>query len=159
MKLRHKIAASIAALAVAYGIGSVDEGAQAPNNLPTPLVVEKTAATKPTPLPAKTEYIVVKVPSGDLPTRPCSAEGGRDCYWDGGKQLNGKSPSYWVDRNGQVVYLNGKWNDTAKRKTWEAAQRKAGRENWGTIEGHRYCYAEVGDTSYITCWDGFKTTS
>ncbi|QPB09976.1 hypothetical protein CPT_Sitrop_062 [Streptomyces phage Sitrop] len=157
MKTSHKILTVLAFGAVAFGAGTHNAQTAA---APAPSVkVETVATAKPTPLPAVTKYIQVKVPSGDLPTRPCSAEGGRDCYWDGGKELNGKAPSYWVDRNGQVVYLNGKWNDTAKRKTWESAQIKAGRESWGTIEGHRFCYAKVGDTSYITCWDGYKTTS
>ncbi|WJN63398.1 hypothetical protein [Streptomyces phage phiScoe55] len=157
MKLRHKVAATFALLVVGYGIGAQDT--EPAESKPVKVETVATTAAKPTPLPAKPEYIIVKVPSGDLPTRPCSAEGGRDCFWDGGKQLDGKSPSYWVDRNGQVVYLNGKWNDTAKRKTWEAAQKKAGREDWGTIDGHRFCYAKIGDTSYVTCWDGYKTTS
>ncbi|QMP84612.1 hypothetical protein KGG93_gp74 [Streptomyces phage Endor2] len=157
MKLRHKIAAVAAILVVGYGIGHTD--AETPDAVKVETVATVAPKPKPVTLPAKPEYIIVKVPTGDLPTAKCSAEGGRNCFWDGGKELNGQSPSYWVDRNGQVVYLNGKWNDTAKRKTWEAAQKKAGREDWGTIEGHRFCYAKVGDTSYITCWDGYKTTS
>uniref|UniRef100_A0AAU7H0D3 Uncharacterized protein n=1 Tax=Streptomyces phage Kamino TaxID=3158857 RepID=A0AAU7H0D3_9CAUD len=157
MKTRTKILSVLAFGALAFGAGTHNaQTAAAPS---APVKVETVATVKPTPLPAVTKYIEVKVPTGDLPTRPCSDEGGRSCYWDGGKELNGKSPSYWVDRNGVVTYLNPKWNDTVKRLNWEAGQRKAGHEKWGTIEGHRDCWAKVGDTSYIYCWDGYKTSS
>ncbi|WJN63165.1 hypothetical protein [Streptomyces phage phiScoe44] len=157
MKTRTKILSVLAFGALAFGAGTHNAQTAA---APAPAVkVETVASAKPTPLPAVTKYIEVKVPTGELPTNPCSDEGGRNCYWDGGKELNGKSPSYWVDRNGVVTYLNPKWNDTVKRLTWEAGQRKAGHEKWGTVEGHRDCWAKIGDTSYVYCWDGYRTTS
>jgi hypothetical protein len=159
MKLRHKIAAVFTLVAFGYGLGSghLDLNVEAKGK--APVEVQTVASAKPVTLPAKVEYIEVKVPTGNLPTTPCSDEGGRNCYWDGGKELNGKAPSYWVDRNGVVTYLNPKWNDTVKRLTWEAGQRKANHEKWGTVDGHRDCWAKVGNTSYVYCWDGYKTSS
>ncbi|MGV9312611.1 hypothetical protein ACWDR0_10490 [Streptomyces sp. NPDC003691] len=34
-----------------------------------------------------------------------------------------------------------------------------GRVPWGEYDGHHDCWALVGDTTHITCRDGFKTTS
>jgi hypothetical protein len=144
---RGKITTAFLIAAVAFGIGrtqSFEAGAH-----PEPVKVE-TVASK-TTLPAP---IAVKVPIPDLPTKPCSDDGGRSCYWDVKNQ-----PAYWVDRNDRVTYLQPKLNDQTKRRLWEAGQRKAGAEDWGTIDGHRFCWAHVGDTSYIKCWDGYKTTS
>ncbi|WJN62602.1 hypothetical protein [Streptomyces phage phiScoe1] len=95
-----------------------------------------------------------------LPTRPCADDrDDRDCYWDGGKAEGGKQYSYYVDRAGEVVYLDPKLNDPVKRKAWAKLNKDAHREYWGTVWGHRLCYAKVGDTSYIYCFDGFRETS
>jgi hypothetical protein len=98
------------------------------------------------------------VPS--LPTRPCQDDfDDRNCFWDAGKRGNGKGYSYWVDRAGNVTYLDPKLNSPAKRKAWETANKAAKRTYWGTVWGHRLCWAKVGDTSYIYCFDGFRETS
>ncbi|MDX3525102.1 hypothetical protein P1P75_01215 [Streptomyces sp. ID05-39B] len=111
---------------------------------------------KPTVLPAK----VTQAPALRLPTRPCADDSDDvNCYWDAAKRGNGKGYSYYVDRAGNVTYLNPKLNDPAKRKAWKAANEKAKREYWGTVWGHRLCWAKVGDTSYVFCFDGFKETS
>jgi hypothetical protein len=112
---------------------------------------------KPVTLPAQVRY----VPVFHLPTRPCSEDNTviRDCYWDGGKQGNGKAYSYYIDRGGRVIYLNPKLNDQAARLKFNQAQHDAGKEHWGTYDGHQFCWAKVGDTSYITCFDGYKTTT
>jgi hypothetical protein len=112
---------------------------------------------KPVTLPATVKY----VPVFHLPTRPCSEDNTvvRNCYWDGGKRGNGRSASYYIDRAGLVTYLNPKLNDQAARLKFNAAQSKAGKEHWGTYDGHQFCWAKVGDTSYVTCFDGYKTTT
>lgn len=58
-----------------------------------------------------------------------------------------------------MTYLNPKLNDRAKRATWKKKNKAAGREFWGTYDGHQLCYAKVGDTSYVYCFDGYKTTT
>lgn len=97
----------------------------------------------------------------ELPTRPCTEDDAvsRNCYWDAAKMGNGKGYSYFVDRAGEVFYLNPKLNNKTARLKFNAAQKKAGKELWGTVDGHRFCWAKVGDTSYVTCFDGYKTTS
>lgn len=30
---------------------------------------------------------------------------------------------------------------------------------WGTVDGHRQCWAYVADTSYVACPDGYTTSS
>lgn len=111
---------------------------------------------KPVKLPVKVTY----VPVFHIPTRPCADDfDDRNCYWDAGKRGNGKGYSYYVDRVGSVTYLDPKLNDPAKRKAWKDTNKRAGREYWGTVWGHRLCYAKVGDTSYIYCFDGFRETS
>ncbi|WJN63246.1 hypothetical protein [Streptomyces phage phiScoe45] len=151
MKLRHKILAVTTLLAVGYGLGSGNLTVESKNDKPA--VTVQTVASTPKPEP-----IAIKVPVPDLPTKECTPDGGRGCWWDGG-ELKGKQPGYWVDRNGVVTYLNPKLNDTTKRRLWEAKQRKKDAESWGTVDGHRFCWAVIGDTSYVTCWDGYKTTS
>ncbi|AUG87254.1 hypothetical protein KGG77_gp14 [Streptomyces phage Omar] len=96
-----------------------------------------------------------------LPTRPCSEDNTvvRDCYWDAAQRGNGKGYSYYITRSGSVVYLNPKLNDETARLKFNQAQAKAGKEHWGTVDGHQFCWAKVGDTSYITCFDGYKTTT
>ncbi|MEU0674499.1 hypothetical protein ABZ330_16690 [Streptomyces sp. NPDC006172] len=96
-----------------------------------------------------------------LPTRPCTEDDSvdRNCYWDAAKRGNGKGYSYVVDVRGNVIYLNPRLNDEAARLKFNNAQFKAGKEWWGTVDGHRFCWAKVGDTSYVTCFDGYKTTS
>ncbi|WP_329289514.1 hypothetical protein [Streptomyces pseudovenezuelae] len=110
---------------------------------------------KPVTLPAQVKY----VPALRLPTRPCSEDNTvvRNCYWDAGKRGNGYS--YYIDRSGNVVYLNPKLNDQAARLKFNSAQAKAGKELWGTVDGHQFCWAKVGDTSYVYCFDGYKTTT
>ncbi|APC43311.1 hypothetical protein Joe_71 [Streptomyces phage Joe] len=130
---------------VAFGFGAQQNQADA--KPADTVAVETVSAAKPEP-------IAIKVPIPDLPTKPCSDDGGRSCYWDVKNQ-----PAYWVDRNDRVTYLQPKLNDQTKRRLWEAGQRKAGAEDWGTVDGHRFCWAHVGNTSYIKCWDGYKTTS
>ncbi|WJN62690.1 hypothetical protein [Streptomyces phage phiScoe10] len=147
MTRKGKIVSAFLIAAVGFGIGQTQRPAEAQ---PT-VKVEPVAAAKPEP-------IAVKVPVPELPTKECTPDGGRDCWWEGG-ELKGKQPSYWVDRNGRVTYLQPKLNDQTKRRLWEAKQRKAGAEDWGTIDGHRFCWAVIGDTSYVTCWDGYKTSS
>lgn len=95
-----------------------------------------------------------------LPTRPCRDDSDdRNCFWDAGKRGNGKGYSYWVDRAGNVKYLDPRLNSPAKRKAWTALNKKAKRTYWGTVWGHRLCWAKVGDTSYIYCFDGHRETS
>ncbi|MEU0344212.1 hypothetical protein ABZ092_36025 [Streptomyces bobili] len=95
-----------------------------------------------------------------LPTRPCADDSDdRNCYWDAAKRGNGKGYSYIVDRAGNVTYLNPKLNDKKKRAAWKRTNQAAKREYWGTVWGHRLCYAKVGNTSYIYCFDGFRETS
>ncbi|MEU5446910.1 hypothetical protein [Streptomyces californicus] len=96
-----------------------------------------------------------------LPTRPCSDDNTitRSCYWDAAKMGNGKGYSYVVDAQGNVIYLNPKLNKQDARLKFNNIQSRAGKEHWGTVDGHRFCWAKVGDTSYIQCFDGYKTTS
>lgn len=100
-------------------------------------------------------------PLPKLPTRPCSDDNTitHSCYWDAAKMGNGKGYSYIVDARGNVIYLNPKLNKQDARLKFNATQSRAGKEHWGTVDGHRFCWAKVGDTSYIQCFDGYKTTS
>ncbi|MGW0705110.1 hypothetical protein ACWD4G_03885 [Streptomyces sp. NPDC002643] len=43
--------------------------------------------------------------------------------------------------------------------TFRERMKAEGRVFWGVIDGHRDCWALIGDTSYVTCRDGYKTTS
>ncbi|MFI1655642.1 hypothetical protein ACH4ZU_12145 [Streptomyces sp. NPDC020472] len=43
--------------------------------------------------------------------------------------------------------------------TFRERMKAEGRVFWGVIDGHRDCWAQIGDTSYVTCRDGYKTTS
>ncbi|MFG2923913.1 hypothetical protein ACGFYA_20720 [Streptomyces sp. NPDC048305] len=107
-------------------------------------------------LPTVTKY----VPVFHVPTRPCADDfDDRNCYWDAAKRGNGKGYSYYVDRTGNVTYLNPKLNDKVKRQAWKRTNQAAKREYWGTVWGHRLCYAKVGNTSYIYCFDGYRETS
>ncbi|QEQ94104.1 hypothetical protein SEA_SAFTANT_72 [Streptomyces phage Saftant] len=146
MKLSHKILAATTLVAVGWGLGNGKVEVNAAPDKPV-VSVENVSSAKPEP-------IAIKVPVPDLPTKPCSDDGGRNCYWDVKNQ-----PAYWVDRNDRVTYLQPKLNDSTKRRLWEAGQKKKGAESWGTVDGHRFCWARIGDTSYVTCWDGYKTTS
>ncbi|MFE9925177.1 hypothetical protein ACFYQA_27465 [Streptomyces sp. NPDC005774] len=111
---------------------------------------------KPTAKASKTQY----VPTPVLPTRPCRDDSDdRNCYWDAAKRGNGKGYSYWVDRAGNVKYLDPKLNSPAKRKAWKQENQKLKREYWGTVWGHRLCWAKVGNTTYIYCFDGHRETT
>jgi hypothetical protein len=138
MKLTAKIA-TVVALATGFLLGS------ATTTSPRDEVqVESVAATSP----------------ASLPTRPCADDSDdKNCYWDAAKRGNGKGYSYYVDRSGKVTYLNPKLNDPAKREAWVKTNKAAHREYWGTVWGHRLCWAKVGDTSYIHCFDGHRETS
>lgn len=118
-------------------------------------------AAKPSPKPVAVPVAVKYVPVFHVPTRPCSDDDAntRNCYWDAAKRGNGKGYSYYVDRTGNVNYLNPKLNDRAKRDAWKRKNKAAHREYWGTYDGHQLCYATVGDTSYVYCFDGYKTTT
>ncbi|MFF3015847.1 hypothetical protein [Streptomyces sp. NPDC057939] len=100
-------------------------------------------------------------PLPKLPTKACKDDDSSsvNCYWDAAKRGNGKGYSYYVTAKGQVVYLNPKLNDEAARTKFARAKKAAGWENWGEVFGHRLCWAKVGDTSYIQCFDGFRETS
>jgi hypothetical protein len=111
---------------------------------------------KPVTLPAKVKY----VPVFHIPSKPCAEDGdSTNCYWDAAKRGNGKGYSYYVDRAGNVTYLNPKLNNPADRQAWTKKNKAAHREYWGTVFGHRLCWARVGDTSYIYCFDGYRETS
>ncbi|MFE0964087.1 MULTISPECIES: hypothetical protein [Streptomyces] len=96
-----------------------------------------------------------------LPTRPCSLDNQvtRSCYYDAAKRGNGKGYSYTRDAYGKVTYLNPRLNNQAARAKWDAGKQAAGWEDWGTVDGHALCWAKVGDTSIVHCFDGYKTTS
>ncbi|MEU9057862.1 hypothetical protein AB0D13_02915 [Streptomyces sp. NPDC048430] len=118
----------------------------------------------PTSITAEPAEVVLASTSGPLlklPTKPCSDDNTitRSCYWDAAKRGNGKGYSYIVDARGNVIYLNPKLNNQAARVKFNDTQSRAGKEHWGTVDGHRFCWAKVGDTSYIQCFDGYKTTS
>jgi len=98
--------------------------------------------------------------SPTLPTRPCADDyDDRNCFWDAGRRGNRKGYSYWVDRKGNVIYLNPKLNNAKKRAAWKAKNRKLKREYWGTYWGHRLCWAKVGNTSRVYCFDGYTETT
>ncbi|KQX37012.1 hypothetical protein ASD97_09970 [Streptomyces sp. Root63] len=96
-----------------------------------------------------------------LPTKACKDDDSNsvNCYWDAAKRGNGKGHSYYVTAKGQVVYLNPKLNNEAARTKFARAKKAAGWDYWGEVGGHRLCWAKVGDTSYIQCFDGFRETS
>ncbi|MFD7976745.1 hypothetical protein [Streptomyces sp. NPDC059071] len=96
-----------------------------------------------------------------LPTKPCPEEDtdSTNCFWDAAQRGNGEGHSYWVDAHGKVTYLDPKLNVEAERVAWDYEKQKAGWEDWGTVFGHRLCWAKVGDTSYIECFDRFRETS
>ncbi|MFE7463078.1 hypothetical protein ACFU6R_03100 [Streptomyces sp. NPDC057499] len=100
------------------------------------------------------------VPS-PLPDRPCSEDNTitRSCYWDAAEMGNGEGRSYVIDDRGNVTYLDPELNSKDRRVAFNNEQAEAGKEHWGTYDGHKFCWAKVGDTSYITCFDGYKTTT
>jgi hypothetical protein len=142
----------IAVLAFAV-IGAIvhEQDAKAGESTPSAVPVVST------PMAARTPNIV-EVPIGTLPESPCTEDDTRDCYWDGGQRQVGKTYSYWIDRSGNVVYLDPKLNDTAGRLKWQNDKRKAGWEKWGAVDGHQFCYTLSGPTQLVDCWDGYRTT-
>ncbi|AWY07635.1 hypothetical protein SEA_YOSIF_71 [Streptomyces phage Yosif] len=106
-----------------------------------------------------TKTIIVKTPTAGLPKKPCALEDSVDCFWDAGRRGNGKGYSFWVDKNGRQHFLDPRKNDDRAYQKWSKAQAKAGKVYWGHVDGHWDCWAKEGDTSYIQCWDGYKTTS
>jgi hypothetical protein len=141
MKLTAKIA-TVVALATGFLLGS------ATSTSPRDAVQVESVAT------------AISYSPASLPTRPCADDSDdKNCYWDAAKRGNGKGYSYYVDRSGKVTYLNPKLNDPAKREAWVKANKAAHREYWGTVWGHRLCWAKVGDTSYVYCFDGHRETS
>ncbi|MFE4451452.1 hypothetical protein [Streptomyces sp. NPDC056796] len=140
MKLTAKIATAVA-LGAAFLLGAAVE-------TPEPALRTETVAS--------TYYATPK-----LPTKPCAEDGpsSKNCYWDAAKRGNGKGYSYVVDARGQVTYLNPKLNDKTARAKFAAAKKRAGWEFWGVVFGHQLCWAKVGDTSRIVCFDGFRETS
>jgi hypothetical protein len=141
MKLTAKIA-TVVALATGFLLGS------ATSTSPRDAVQVESVAT------------AISYSPASLPTRPCADDSDdKNCYWDAAKRGNGKGYSYYVDRSGKVTYLNPKLNDPAKREAWAKTNKAAHREYWGTVWGHRLCWAKVGDTSYIYCFDGHRETS
>lgn len=118
------------------------------------------ASDYPPAAPEPVAHATKWVPTPRIPTRPCADDSDdRNCFWDAGRRGNGKGYSYWVDRAGNVTYLDPKLNDPAKRKAWTVKNKKLKRTYWGTVWGHRLCWAKIGDTSYIYCFDGFRETS
>ncbi|USH44984.1 hypothetical protein SEA_GREENWEASEL_67 [Streptomyces phage GreenWeasel] len=92
-----------------------------------------------------------------LPTRECSLDSQivTSCYFD----PSGEAPAYIRDEYGKVLFLDPALNDWAERADWDAVKQAAGWEDWGTVDGHPLCWAKVGDTSYVECFDGYETTS
>ncbi|WTX63617.1 hypothetical protein OG923_12515 [Streptomyces halstedii] len=129
--------------------------------LATPLSEASKPATSVSAKPTEVVLASTAAPLPKLPTRPCSDDNTitHSCYWDAAKMGNGKGYSYIVDARGNVIYLNPKLNKQDARLKFNATQSRAGKEHWGTVDGHRFCWAKVGDTSYIQCFDGYKTTS
>jgi hypothetical protein len=141
---------TLATLAIGVAVGGITLGGVHAEAAPQPPKVIRVVVTKP---------IIVEVPTSRLPKKACGYEDDNDCFWDAGKRGNGKGYSFWVDKQGRVIYLDAKLRDKEKQLAWDNAQRKAGKENWHTVDGHRDCWAKIGDTSYVQCWDGYKTTS
>ncbi|NUV86615.1 hypothetical protein G6W61_10395 [Streptomyces sp. KAI-26] len=44
-------------------------------------------------------------------------------------------------------------------RTFDERMQDQGRQDWGDIDGHKDCWAHVGDTSYVLCRDGYRTSS
>ncbi|MFF7252423.1 hypothetical protein [Streptomyces microflavus] len=146
-----KIAVIIAvasSLVIAPLAGALAESPKPPTSITTTGRAEVALASTAAPLPK-------------LPTKACKDDDSNsvNCYWDAAKRGNGKGYSYYVTAKGQVVYLNPKLNNEAARTKFARAKKSAGWENWGEVFGHRLCWAKVGDTSYIQCFDGFRETS
>ncbi|MFF8845523.1 hypothetical protein ACF08N_22845 [Streptomyces sp. NPDC015127] len=152
MKTSTKVLLFILALGLLGGLANRNEAEASPS--PKPLPISAKVKVK---LPA-----AVKVaPPSKLPTRPCAEDDStsRDCFWDAARRGNGKGYSYWVDAQGRVTYLDPKLNDEIKRRLFALGKQAAGWEYWGVVWGHQLCYAKVGDTSLIQCFDGFRETS
>ncbi|QFG10734.1 hypothetical protein SEA_ANIMUS_66 [Streptomyces phage Animus] len=153
MKLTAKILAFVVALGVLGGLANRNEAEAAPSPKPLPI----SSKVKFSKLPPA----VYVAPFGKLPTRPCTEDDttSRNCFWDAARQGNGKGYSYWVDAKGRLTYLDPKLNNETKRKLFALGKQAAGWEHWGVVWGHQLCYAKVGDTSLIHCYDGFRETS
>lgn len=87
-----------------------------------------------------------------IPTTPCKFEDSTNCFWDAGTQGNGHGHSFWTDRDGHVSYLDPRFG-------FAVAMRDSGWRFWGVYDGHHLCFAKVGDTMLIRCYDGYRTTS
>ncbi|MGW1040013.1 hypothetical protein [Streptomyces sp. NPDC002547] len=152
MKTSHKV--------ILFVLGSVLAGAAVSNAQasPTTSAPAVQVATQPT---AKPKPEVKYVPVFRLPTKPCSEDEqkSRDCFWDAAKRGNREGFSYWVDKSGHVTYLNPRLNNEQNRVEFRDRKRAVGWQFWGNVFGHQLCYAKVGDTTYIECFDGFKETS
>ncbi|MFF3249705.1 hypothetical protein ACFYWP_01525 [Actinacidiphila glaucinigra] len=153
MKTSTKVILALLAAPVIFGGVVANAPAKAEPSAPVSKVVTLPDTTQ----APKTKY----VPVFRLPTKPCSEDEqtSRDCYWDAAKRGNGKGFSYWVDKSGHVTYLNPRLNNERNRAEFANRKRAAGWQFWGNVWGHQLCYAKVGDTSYIECFDGFKETS
>ncbi|AFU62045.1 hypothetical protein phiHau3_67 [Streptomyces phage phiHau3] len=139
---------------IALGAGLV-LGAATPISEPAPVAQSFTLADP------QISYVGASWVPPKLPTRACSLDNQvtRSCYYDAAKRGNGKGYSYTRDAHGKVTYLNPKLNNQAARAKWDAGKQAAGWEDWGTVDGHALCWAKVGDTSRVACFDGYRTTS
>lgn len=146
MSIRQKTTKIVLAVLAVALIGSAVDNrqAQAKPQVPRSIPAASWSATTP-----------------KLPTRPCPDDDteSRNCYWDAAKRGNGKGYSYYVDARNKVTYLNPKLNNQAARNAFALSKKRAGWEYWGVVFGHRFCWAKVGNTSYIQCFDGFRETS
>ncbi|WAB08771.1 hypothetical protein SEA_ANDRIS_67 [Streptomyces phage Andris] len=153
MKLITKTVAVLLAVGVVGGLANRTEAEATPTPRPLPVASQaKISKLPPT---------VSVAPLTKLPTKPCTEDDttSRDCFWDAARQGNGKGHSYWVDAKGRLTYLDPKLNNETKRKLFALGKQAAGWEHWGVVFGHQLCYAKVGDTSLIHCFDGFRETS
>ncbi|MGW8953471.1 hypothetical protein [Streptomyces sp. NPDC055709] len=153
MKLTSKIVAIVLAIGVVGGLANRTEAEAAPSAKPLPVA----SRAKISKLPATVNV----APLTKLPTKPCTEDDttSRNCFWDAARQGNGEGYSYWVDAQGRLTYLDPKLNNETKRKLFALGKQAAGWEHWGVVFGHQLCYAKVGDTSLIWCFDGFRETS
>jgi len=118
-------------------------------------------------------------PSATVPSwlRECLNEDGPGpCRWDAKVSGNGVGHSFWIDCAQFTHYDSAadqkRWGaemNTGARpykstcsedmRQWHDARRAAGWKYFGTYDGHKACYALIGDTTIFECADGYNTTS
>lgn len=82
--------------------------------------------------------------------RPCRYEDGKRCYWNAAKAGNGLGTSFVRLHNTTMYWTRADFRAQLAAQGWVRTH---------SVWGHKTCMILIGDTSYLKCYDGYRTTS